>query len=80
VGAVSDFLTVLALVALMAEAFFAVKGFGEKTSHRGFACSAWAGEKISVSHLPGREGVLKRAHNRLLASDFFESLRTVSEI
>jgi hypothetical protein len=78
--AVSDFLTVLAMVALMAKAFFAVEGFGEKSRHGGFASSTRAGEKISVGHLSGREGVLERAHNWFLASDLFESLRAVSEI
>ena len=33
VGAVSDFLAVLAFIALMAKTLFAVKGFGEKTRH-----------------------------------------------
>ena len=78
--AIGDFLAVLALVALMAKAFFAVEGFGEKSRHGGFASSTRAGEKISVGHLSGREGVLERAHNRFLASDLFESLRAVSEI
>ena len=55
----------------------AVQGAGDDPGRRRLAHSAHAGEQIGMGHPPRAQGVGERAHHRLLADEFGESLRPV---
>ena len=55
----------------------AVQALREDARHRRLAGAARAGEEIGLAHLSGRDRVLQRPDDRLLADDLGEGLRAV---
>jgi hypothetical protein len=76
-GSVGQLDAVLALAALVADAGFAVKSFGEKARHRGFPGAAGSAEEIGVGDFIVIDRVAQSPHDGVLPGDFFESLGAV---
>src|SRR6266508_1137224 len=64
-------------VGVRRRALCAVQRLGEDARERGLARSSRAGEEVGLAHLAGRDRILQRANDGLLANHLVEALRAI---